>query len=308
MPMKMIIDTDPGVDDAMAILYAARTPEIDLLGLTTVFGNVPIHIATRNALRLAEMAGLDIPVAEGAAAPLVRDFVPSSRVHGAEGFGAVPALNPQREALRETAADFLCRMARDHRGEMTICAIGPITNVAEAIRRDPDFVRNVRKIVFMGGAAHVPGNITPHAEANIYHDPHALTEVLASGASVTMVGLDVTMQVLCNAEDFAALAVADPEHGGFLRDASVHYLDFYREIGQPGCGLHDPAAVIACHRPDLFETRPIQIHVVENGVEAGRTRPEAMGTVPAIEVCLGGQMDEVKALFLAAFAAGPDVG
>jgi inosine-uridine nucleoside N-ribohydrolase len=303
MRVKLVIDTDPGVDDAMAILYAARVPEIEILGLTTVFGNVPVGIATRNALRLAEMAGLDVPVAAGAAGPLARVPHPhAARVHGAEGFGAVPAVAPAGRPLDEDAADFLSRMARAHPGALVVCAIGPITNVAEAIRRDPAFARTVARIVVMGGAVFVPGNVTPHAEANTHNDPHALAEVIASGARVTLVGLDVTMRVLFTAADFARLEAADPLHGGFLNAASGHYLDFYREVvGVDGCGLHDPAAVIACHRPDLFDIRRVALSVVGEGPAIGRTQAVAPGEGPEVEVCVGGQMEAVKATFLAAF-------
>jgi len=303
--MKMIIDTDPGVDDAMAIFFAARCDEIELIGLTTVFGNVTVEIATRNALRLTEMAGLSVPVAQGAGQPLVLPpFAPSANVHGAEGFGDVPAEEPQGKPVSEDAADFMARLARENPGQITICAIGPMTNIAEAMRRDPSFAGNVAQIVLMGGAVHVPGNITPHAEANTYHDPHALAEVLASDAKVTIVGLDVTMQVLCDAADFANLAKTSPGQGGFLQQASYFYLKFYEGFGVSGCGLHDPAAVIACIRPDLFEVRPTAIDVVLSGAAAGQTKPVAEG--PIAHVCTGGDMSAVKALFLSAFGAGPD--
>ncbi|EKE44581.1 Inosine/uridine-preferring nucleoside hydrolase [Oceaniovalibus guishaninsula JLT2003] len=299
--LKMVIDTDPGVDDAMAVFFAARTPQIDLLALTTVFGNVTVETATRNALHLCEMAGLDIPVAQGAAGPLARaPSPPSAHVHGAEGFGDLPAVAPARRAVAEDAADLLCRLAREHPGALTVCAIGPITNVAEAIRRDPAFARNVARIVFMGGAAWVPGNVTPHAEANTWNDPHALTEVLASGAPVVMVGLDVTMRVLCTAQDFARIARTDPHLGGFLDRASRFYLDFYRNVaGVEGCGLHDPAAIVAALRPDLFRMRRTALSVALDGAEIGRTRPVDDG--PPIDICEDGDMEAVKALFLAAF-------
>ncbi|WP_226781258.1 nucleoside hydrolase [Oceaniglobus trochenteri] len=301
-PVKMVIDTDPGVDDAMAILYVAHMPEIELLGLTSVFGNVSVEKATRNALRLVEDAGLNVPVAGGAAGPLARDAQPHSyHVHGAEGFGDIPAQTPKGRALDEDAADFLIRMAREHAGELVVCAIGPITNLAEAINRDAGFAKNVKRIVFMGGAAFVPGNVTPHAEANTFNDPHALNVVLQSGAPVTMVGLDVTMQILLDGDDFAALERANPNHGGFLNRASAFYLEFYRQVvGVAGCGLHDPAAVIACHRPDLFESRSVAIRVIEEGEEIGRTLPVDEGA-PMVEVLTGGDMDGVKNLFLRAF-------
>ena len=143
-PIKLIIDTDPGVDDAMAILYAAAHGELDLIGLTTVFGNVPVATAARNALFLAEIAGLAIPVAEGAAAPLVRPLGPHPDfIHGAEGFGALPPVRPAGRADRRPAARFLCETVAAHPGAVTICAIGPLTNLAAALALDPDFAGNV---------------------------------------------------------------------------------------------------------------------------------------------------------------------
>lgn len=303
--IKLVIDTDPGVDDAMAIFYSALSPEIDLLGLTTIFGNVPVEKATRNALRLAEAAGLSIPIAQGAAEPLKRTpYVHGTMVHGEEGFGDMPAEDPNGKPVSEDAADLLIRLAAEHRGELVVCAIGAITNIAEALRRNPEFARDVKRIVFMGGAAFVPGNVTQYAEANTHYDPHALTQVLACGAPIMMVGLDVTMQVMCRAEDFDAIEASSPHLGGFLNRASAFYLRFYHEVyGIDGCGLHDPAAVIACHRPELFEIKPLSIAVIEDGPEIGRTLPVPGGQAPTISVCTGGDMDAVKTLFMSAFRA-----
>lgn len=302
--MKLVIDTDPGVDDAMAIFYASLDPEIELLGLTTIFGNVTVEKATRNALCLLEHAGLAIPVAQGATAPLsMPGNPPSAIVHGEEGFGHMPALVPKGRAVDMTAAEFLCETARQHRGELVVCAVGPITNVALAIQRDPDFARNVARIVFMGGAYGVPGNVTPHAEANTWNDPHALNVVINSGAEVVMVGLDVTMQTMCDDAFFDALAAADPHHGGFLREASHFYLDFYEQfVGNRWCSLHDPAAVIACTHPHLFEMQRVPVSVVESGEEIGRTMPGGAGA-GHIHVCTGGDMEAVKRRFSSAFGA-----
>jgi len=302
--MKLVIDTDPGVDDAMAILYAALSPEIELLGLTTIFGNVPVDKATRNALRLVEHAGLNIPVAEGAAVPLVMPANPHAAVvHGEEGFGHMPALEPKGRAIARTAAEFLCDMARAHKGELVVCAIGPITNVALAIQRDPEFVRNVARIVLMGGAYGVPGNVTPHAEANTWNDPHALNVVIGSGAEVVMVGLDVTMQTMCDDAFFDGLAAAHPAFGGFLREASHFYLDFYETfVGTRWCSLHDPAAVIACTHPEMFQMQRVPVIVVEKGEEIGRTMPGGP-EAGHILVCTGGDMEAVKRRFSAAFGA-----
>ncbi|MHA1568894.1 MAG: nucleoside hydrolase, partial [Alphaproteobacteria bacterium] len=222
---RLIIDTDPGIDDAMAILYAAAHPGLDLIGLSTVFGNVPVATATRNALFLAELAGLAIPVAEGAAAPLVRPLAPYPElIHGVEGFGNLPPARPAGRADRRPAAQYLTETAAAHPGEVTICAIGPLTNLAAALALDPALAGNVARVVVMGGAVACPGNTTPEAEANIFCDPHAAAAVLGAGWPLTLVGLDVTRQVHCTAGDFTGLARAAPGAGGFLERAVQLYL------------------------------------------------------------------------------------
>lgn len=296
---KIIIDTDPGIDDAMAIFYAAAAEDIDLLGLTAIFGNVTVDTATRNALRLIEAAGLDIPVARGAEKPLEMPHIkPSAHVHGDEGFGDIPAATPKGKAIEETAAEFLVRMAHEHKGELVLCPIGPLTNIALAIQADPEFASNVDRIVLMGGSYKEGGNITPYAEANIYHDPHAAEVVFASGAKVEMVGLDVTHQILCTNEDFAAMAEAAPKLGGMLQDMSHFYLKFYETVGKfDGCSLHDPAAVIACTHAQLFTSEEVGITVVTEGEEIGETRAAADARSET-SVLMGVESEAVKSLFM----------
>ena len=296
---KIIIDTDPGIDDARAFFYAASAEDIDLLGLTAIFGNVTVDTATRNALRLVEAAGLDIPVARGADKPLEMPHIkPSAHVHGDEGFGDIPAMTPKGKAVDETAAEFLVRMAREHKGELVLCPIGPLTNIALAIQADPEFASNVDRIVLMGGSYKEGGNITPFAEANIYHDPHAAEVVFASSATVEMVGLDVTHQILCTKEDFAAMAEAAPKLGGMLQDMSHFYLKFYETVGKfDGCSLHDPAAVIACTHPHLFTPEPVAITVVTEGEEIGETRA-ADDARSETSVLMGVESEAVKSLFM----------
>lgn len=302
--MKMIIDTDPGVDDALAILYAAAHPGIELLGLTSVFGNVTVQQATRNALHLVERAGLDIPVAEGAARPLVlAPFEPAHIVHGAEGFGDLPAPVPRGRKLDESAAEFLVRMAAEHSGELVLCPIGPITNIAEAIALDPAFAGNVKQLVFMGGTLEARGNVSPVAEANTWHDPHALDIVLASGIPCVMVGLDVTMQVLLEAADFEAIGQGNTAHGAFLQEMSHFYLSFYRQKGEAGCGLHDPLTVMACVMPELLHYEDTPLEVVLEGEEIGRTRRSTEDRQPA-RVALDCDPAEVKARFLKVMTQG----
>lgn len=297
--MKMIIDTDPGIDDAMAIFYAHAAPDIDLIGLTTMFGNVHVRQATRNAHYLLDMLELDIPVAEGAAQPhAIDDFKPSDHVHGPEGFGHLVDIRTDRTSHHESAAEFLVRMAREHKGELVIAAIAPLTNIADAIRLDPEFAGNVGKIVVMGGAVDCAGNVTAHAEANIFHDPHAAEAVFASNCDLDLVGLDVTLQTLCTESDFEKMARHAPKTGGFLKEVGAFYLDFYRSVEQhDGCGLHDSTAVIACTHPELFTREEAAIEVVLDGTAIGNTVRQPGKIQNTITVCTDVDADRVNELF-----------
>lgn len=296
--MKIIIDTDPGVDDAMAILYGHAAPEIELIGLTTVFGNVLVNQTTRNALYLAEMLETDLPVARGAGQPYdFPNYEPSTFVHGPEGFGDLVDIETNRTPVQESAAEFLVNQARLHKGELVVCAIAPLTNIADAMRLDPEFAQNVAKIVIMGGAVDCKGNATPYAEANIYHDPHAAAEVLNSGADIVLVGLDVTLKTLCDKNDFEEIAEAAPKTGGFLRDISAFYLKFYKDVAnEDGCGLHDSTALIACTHPELFSMDETGVSVVLEGDEFGNTVRDT--AKPKVSVCVDIQADAVKTLFM----------
>jgi inosine-uridine nucleoside N-ribohydrolase len=201
---KIVIDTDPGIDDAMAIHLAFAHPGLEVLGLTTVFGNVHVEKATRNALALAEMACAACPVAQGAVAPLVRPAEPPGyHVHGDEGFGDLPAPTHARRTDPRDAAGFLIETVRAHPGEVTLVALGPLTNLALALRRDPEIAGKVERVVVMGGAVACRGNVTEWAEANIWHDPDAAAEVLSARWPATLVGLDVTERTRCGPVDFA---------------------------------------------------------------------------------------------------------
>ena len=299
MALKLIIDTDPGIDDAMAIFYAISSPEIDLLGLTTVFGNVTTPKATRNALYLLEQLGIEIPVAEGLHRPRVLPpFPPTSAVHGVEGFGTLDVPAPQRHALAETAPEYLVRMARAHRGELLLCPIGPLTNIAAAMELDSSFCSNLKGMVVMGGSLRAGGNITPAAEANFYHDPHAADYVLRHGCNITLVGLDVTNRVICRRSFFGRLASESPKLGGLLHDMAEFYIDFYETVGKfDGCGMHDPSALVACIAPELFTTEPHALRVTCSGDRSGEMIVEANSTVQPVNVCTDVQAEAVKQNF-----------
>jgi len=298
--LKIVIDTDPGIDDAMAIFYAHAAPDIELLGLSTVFGNVYVEQATRNALYLVDMLGEDIPVAHGCDRPMDdRPFKSSVHVHGIEGFGDFTDIPERSTTLKESGPEFLVRMAREHKGELVICAIAPLTNIARAIQLDADFSKNVAKIVIMGGAVDCPGNVSDFAEANIFHDPRAAQIVLAAEGNIVLVGLDVTLKTLCQAADFDRMEREAPVTGGFLKRIGEFYLNFYRDVaGKEGCGLHDSTALIACTHPHLFSKEAIAVEVVSLGHEAGNTNRSTKSDSRQITVCLDVDAQQVNRMFL----------
>ncbi|KAK3237440.1 hypothetical protein CYMTET_52486 [Cymbomonas tetramitiformis] len=201
---KIIIDTDPGVDDTMAILLAFNSPEVEVIGLTTIFGNVRTPTATRNAIHLCELAGKShIPVAQGADRQLrgnVKERI-ATFVHGDDGLGNTGEPFPTGKAVAEDAADFLAHHCRDAPGEITIVALGPLTNLALAMQRDAEFPKNAAEIVVLGGALFCNGNVNPAAEANIFGDPDAADLVFTSGGLVTLIGLDVTQKTVMMAAE-----------------------------------------------------------------------------------------------------------
>lgn len=297
---KIIIDTDPGIDDAMAIHLAFAHPGLEVVGLSTIFGNVHVDKATRNALALAEMAARDCPVAEGAAAPLVQPLQPPSYfVHGDEGFGDLPAPTPRARPDPRDAAEFIVETLRAQPGAVTLVPVGPLTNIALALRLDPTIADKVERLVIMGGAVDVPGNVTPWAEANIWNDPHAAAEVLSAPWPVTLVGLDVTERSRCGPADFERLAGEAPVIGGFLKDAVQFYFGWHRRKNvHDGCFLHDPSAILAVTEPELFTTRATPIRVVTEGEQVGRTLADPHAGTPPVTVCTGVDSQALRARFL----------
>ena len=306
MVEKLIIDTDPGVDDAMAIFFAFMHPEIEVVGLTAIFGNVTVEKAARNAIALSEIAKVPTPVAMGAKKPLVIPPNPvSDYVHGVEGFGDIPPHPIKQKAQPTDAAQFIVDQINAAPGEITLCPIGPLTNIANALKLDPSIASKVKKVVIMGGAYPMAGNVTEYAEANIWNDPHAADIVFAADWPLVMIGLDVTSQVVCNRDDFAELAKKAPTLGGFLARAADFYIKFYEEnVDLSGCYLHDPAAVIACIRPDLFTLENHAIEVKLSGERIGQTALASDPNRKLSQIGAGINGDEVKALFLNTIASG----
>ena len=297
---RIIIDTDPGVDDAMAIVYACIEPRIELVGLTSIFGNVTTDIATRNALALLELIGQEIPVARGADKPLVQEPQEVAWfVHGREGFGDIPPMSPKTSVVKESAHEFICNKVNESLGEITLCPVGPLTNIALALDHDPSIVDKVKGVTVMGGSVDEGGNATPFAEANIWQDPHAAEKVFSAGWPVKMIGLDVTHKIVCLPEQFADLPSHAPMLGGFLNDAAQFYFDFHlKENGIRGCHMHDPAAVISIVEPELFSIDETPLDVILEGERVGETVRSENKNKPPVGIATSVQDDAVRSIFL----------
>ncbi|KAH0735283.1 hypothetical protein KY285_010990 [Solanum tuberosum] len=274
-PKKIIIDTDPGIDDAMAIFVALESPEVEVIGLTTIYGNVYTTLATRNALHLLDIAGrTDIPVAEGSHVTITKgtklriaDFV-----HGTDGLGNQNFPAPNGKPIEQNAADFLVQQASLYPGKVTVVALGPLTNIALAIQSDPDFVKNIGQIVVLGGAFSVNGNVNPAAEANIFGDPDAADIVFTSGADVLAVGINVTHQVVLTDFDRDELAKSNGKYAKYLDKILGVYFGYHHDAySTKGVYLHDPTALLAAVDPSLITYTEGVVRVQTNGITRGLT-------------------------------------
>lgn len=281
---KILLDMDVGIDDSVALAYAIASPDIELVGLSATFGNVHVGQSVCNARFLLDLLGArDVQVQAGLACPLDTErFYRSEdvvRIHGADGVGnigekygvPVPASN-QLDAAG-SGVDLILDAARRYGSDLTLVPTGPLTNVAAAIRRDPQAIAGTAGIVMMGGALTVTGNVTSAAEANIISDPLACKEVLESGVPVTMVGLDVTMRTHLTSNNTAAWRASGSITGAYLADMLDYYIDQHEAIpGMRGrCYAHDPSAVACALHPEWFQTLRLPLTCITDGPEAGRT-------------------------------------
>ncbi len=267
MPLPIVIDTDPGQDDAVALLLALASPELDVRAVTAVAGNVPLELTARNALMICELAGRsDVPVHAGCRRPMVRPLVTAEYVHGASGIDGADLAEPSHPLADGHAVDVLVEilMAAEP-GAMTLCTLGPLTNVAMAMVKEPAITDRIRQVVMMGGGFFEGGNVTPVAEFNIYVDPHAAHVVLSSGVDIVMLPLDVTHQALTTPERIARFRGLGTPVGG----AVAGMLDFFErydseKYGTVGGPLHDPCVIAYLLRPELFSGRrchaAVEIH------------------------------------------------
>lgn len=302
----IILDTDIGVDDAFALAYAARTQR--LLGITTVFGNVTVDQAVKNARLFCQKMAVDAPIYRGCSRPLaLAPTAPAAQVHGADGLGGVFANPFSGEA--ENAVEFIIRSVNARPGEITLLAIGPLTNIASALNQAPEIVSKVKELVIMGGAFGTDGhagNVTPFSEFNIWKDPHAADQVLSSALPIVLVPLDVTHQVLVDGE--AIRALQQP----VLEAISRSYLDYSLQKERfDGMALHDTLTISWLVNPDWFHCVEAPIRVVTDGIASGQTqrqltqlasRHNAFADCTPQRICLGVDAEAVKRHFLQALS------
>ncbi len=271
-PPAIVLDCDTGIDDALAILdFTGRGGQI--LAAGSVHGNVPAPIGARNTLRVLEIAGLEgVPVSVGAARPLAQPLMTAEHVHGDDGLGNTNQPPPRRPVEPGSAAENLLRIAHQRPGEFTLVAIGPLTNLALALLLDPELPSLIPEVVVMGGAVSVAGNVSPTAEANIWHDPEAAQLVIEAKWKVTMVSLDATMQALLTPPDLEAIRTATSARAQFAWAILDHYLDVYQQW-LPGrtCPLHDPLALALVLNPELATYRSLSTQVELRGGTRGTT-------------------------------------
>ncbi len=287
MATKILIDCDPGIDDALALALAHGSPELEVVGVTSVGGNVGLDDTTNNVLGLAEFYGMDVPVARGAGRPLVREPKAGAHVHGANGLGDVVLPAPKRRPVDRHAVDFVIDALAASPGEISLTAVGPLTNIALALRKEPRITEWVREFVIMGGS-YTRGNSTPAAEFNIAADPEAAAIVFDAPWQTVMVGLDLTRQALATAPVRSRFA----EFGRLERELLSPCLDFYGSSVQyrdgEGPPIHDACAVARVIDPRLLTTVPARVEVETQGrFTAGMTVTDFASTSPNALVATG---------------------
>ena len=318
-PEPLIIDVDTGIDDAFALLYACAHDEAQILGVSTVVGNVSLAAATRNTRAVLALAGRsDLPVWPGAAAAISNAVSDASEIHGQTGLGHAVLPEPEGPRQASHAADSIIGAARSHAGRLVLCATGPLTNIALAVMREPELPRLVKRFVIMGGAYAEPGNVTPAAEFNIWHDPEAARIVFRAfggvgAAPVIAIGLDVTRKTIIDERDITAIGsrIAGKPHGAklarFLEDASRFYFErMEKMLGKRVFTMHDPLAVAVALDPTLVETRRAAVDVETTGrLTTGATIVDwrgQWGRLANSEVAVAVDAERFRGLFFDAMA------
>ena len=274
MPKKIVFDTDPGIDDACAILLALASPELSLEGVSVVHGNCSLEQGATNALSVLELANAShIPVARGCDLPLVQPSLLAPETHGDTGLGYAKLPKPHNKPITQHGIDFLIQTILASPGEITLVAIAPLTNVALAIRQEPRIVEALKEIIIMGGALRHEGNTTALAEFNTYVDPHAAQIVYRAGIPTTLVPLDVTYQCILTQGDVSRLQKIDSPITKFVADATRFYMEFHDEYQQiEGCVINDPLALALTFMPELctYQEFPVEVDL-SGGISMGKT-------------------------------------
>lgn len=264
-PIPIILDGDPGHDDAIAWMLAQASPMLDIRGVCSVSGNQTIEKTTYNALRVCTLLGIDAPVAAGRPKPLVNDVLNAPSIHGESGLDGPPLPEPNREVCGLTAAELMAKLLRESDEPLTIVPTGPLTNVAALLLAHPELKHKIARISLMGGGV-MQGNWTPAAEFNILVDPEAAKIVFTSGVPILMAGLDVTEQALVMPEDVERIRSVGNPVSRIVAEWLEFFYVFHRSIGYAGAPMHDPCAVAALINPDLFEIRPLHVEIETQGM------------------------------------------
>ena len=301
---RIILDTDPGIDDSLAILLALASPEISLEGLSVVHGNSSTQQGTINALSVLELAKAShIPVYQGCDLPLVQPSLLAPETHGEQGIGYAKLPAPQSQPKVQKGSDYLIEKIMSSPGEITLVAIGPLTNIALAIRQEPRIVENVKEVFIMGGAIRHEGNTTPLAEFNTYVDPHAAQIVFHSGMPITLTPLDVTYECVFLKDDLNRLLKIDSPITKFIADATRFYMEFHDEYQSiEGCVINDPMTLALTFMPEICDYQELYVDVdLSGGVSMGNTFADfyKMTKKPAnMKVALGVRPRDFMELFL----------
>ena len=312
-PIKILLDCDPGIDDALAILLALASPEVELIGVTTVGGNSQVENETRNALAVLALGGAtQVPVAQGSPRGLLKDLTTAADTHGLAGLGYAQLPTPSAKAIDTHAVDFIIDTILSQPGEVTLVPTGPLTNIALAVRKEPRIVNAMRECIIMGGAFRHEGNMPLVGEYNIWCDPHAAQIVFHSGMPITLVPLDVTYQCLFTDAHMAALrdAIQHPASDiqNFIDDSTRFYIEYHRTAQNiDGCAINDALTLALAFMPDLVKTQDLFVDV-ETGDGPGHAGTFAdfwklTSNPPNMKVALGVDAPRFMQLFMARMAA-----